>query len=62
MRSTKQASVTLPNAHDKAIQQWVSGEASDIYDRMQADPARARSSSEVRASLARAYKRNSDRS
>ena len=55
MRSTKQFSVTLPKAHDKAIEQWLSGEASDIYDRMQAAPARARSSADVRASLAHAY-------
>lgn len=49
-------------ARDRAIEQWLSGEASEIYDRMKADPARARSSADVRASLARAHKRNSKRS
>jgi antitoxin ParD1/3/4 len=91
MRSTKQLSVTLPNAmakevaakvasgeyasesevirdglralqaRDKAVEQWLGGEVGDIYDRMKADPARARSASDVKASLARAHKRASKR-
>ncbi|MDX2275594.1 MAG: type II toxin-antitoxin system ParD family antitoxin [Hyphomonadaceae bacterium] len=89
MRSTKQLSVTLPNAmaeevaakvasgeyasesevlrdglralraRDKAIERWLGGEVSEIYDAMTADPARARSAGDVRASLARAHKRAS---
>jgi len=91
MRSTKQLSVTLPNAmakevaakvasgeyasesevirdglralqaRDKAIEQWLGGEVGDIYDAMKADPARARSAADVKASLARAHKRASKR-
>ncbi len=30
-------------ARDKAVEQWLNGEVGDIYDRMKADPARARS-------------------
>ena len=48
-------------ARDKAVDQWLSGEVGDIHDRMKADPSRARSSSNIKASLARAHKRNSSR-
>ena len=48
-------------ARDKAIDQWLSGEVGDIYDRMKSSPARARSTAAVKASLARAHKRNSKR-
>ena len=48
-------------ARDKALEQWLSGEVGDIYDRMKADPARARPVSAVKAALARAHKRNSKR-
>lgn len=46
-------------ARDKAIEQWLSGEVAATYDRMKADPGRARSSSDVKASLTRVHKRNS---
>ena len=48
-------------ARDKAVEQWLTGDVGDIYDAMKADPSRARSPSDVRASLARARKRNSKR-
>lgn len=48
-------------ARDKAVELWLNGEVGDIYDRMKAEPTRARSSSDVRASLARAHKRNTKR-
>ncbi len=48
-------------ARDKAVEQWLAGEVGDIYDRMKRDPARARSTSDVKASLARAHKRRSKR-
>ena len=48
-------------ARDKAIEQWLGGEVGAIHDRMKADPARARSASNVKLSLARAHKRNSKR-
>lgn len=46
-------------AREKAIDNWLSGEVADIYDRMKADPARARPASAVKASLASAHRRNS---
>ena len=48
-------------ARDKAVEQWLTGDVGDIYDAMKADRSRARSPSDVRASLARARKRNSKR-
>ncbi len=48
-------------ARDKAVEQWLTGDVSDIYDAMKADPSRTRSPSDVKASLARARKRNSKR-
>lgn len=48
-------------ARDKAVEHWLNGDVGDIYDAMKANPSRARSSSDVRASLARARKRNSKR-
>lgn len=35
-------------ARDTAMEPWLSGEAGDIYDRMKADPSRARSTSLLR--------------
>jgi putative addiction module CopG family antidote len=46
---------------DKAIEQWLSGDVGDIYDRMKAEPKRARSAADVKASLRRAHKRASQR-
>ncbi len=48
-------------ARDKAIEHWLSGEVSDIYDAMKAEPSRARSAADVKASLSRAQKRGSKR-
>lgn len=48
-------------ARDKAIEHWLSGEAADIHDRMKADPTRARSAAQVKASLTRAHGRKSKR-
>ena len=48
-------------ARDKAVEQWLTGDVGEIYDAMKADPSRARSPSYVKASLARAHKRNSKR-
>nr|WP_239591016.1 type II toxin-antitoxin system ParD family antitoxin [Vitreimonas flagellata] len=48
-------------ARDKAIEHWLRGEVAATYDRMKADPSRARSSADVKASLARVHKRNSKR-
>jgi len=48
-------------ARDKALDKWLSGEAGAIYDRMKAEPGRARSGADVKASLARARKRSPKR-
>ena len=48
-------------ARDKAVDQWLNGEVGAIYDRMKAEPTRARSGADVKGSLARAHKRNSKR-
>jgi antitoxin ParD1/3/4 len=48
-------------ARDKAVEQWLTGDVGDIYDAMKAAPARARSASDVKTSLARAKKRISKR-
>jgi len=48
-------------ARDKAIEQWLSGDVGAIYDRMKAEPKRARSAADVKASLSRAHKRASKR-
>ena len=48
-------------ARDKAIEQWLNSDVGDVYDRMKAEPSRARSTSDVKASLARAHKRASKR-
>ena len=48
-------------AREKAVDHWLRGEAGDIYDAMKAAPSRARSTSDVKASLGQAYKRNSGR-
>jgi len=48
-------------ARDKAVEQWLAGDVGNIYDAMKADPARARSASDVKSSLARARKRISKR-
>jgi putative addiction module CopG family antidote len=48
-------------ARDRAVEQWLNGEVGDTYDRMKTKPTRARSSADVKASLARAHKRNSKR-
>ncbi len=39
-------------AQEKAVERWLQGEAADIYDRMKADPDRARSAANVKAALA----------
>lgn len=49
-------------ARDKAVEQWLNGEVAATYDRMKAAPSRARSTADVKASLARAHKRSSKRS
>ena len=46
-------------ARDKAIEQWLSGEVVDVYDKMKADPARARGLSTVKDALSRAHRRRS---
>jgi len=48
-------------ARDKAVEQWLTGDVGDIYDAMKADPARGRSASDIKSSLARARKRISKR-
>jgi putative addiction module CopG family antidote len=48
-------------ARDKAMEQWLTGEVGGIYDSMKAAPSRARSPSELKASLSRARKRTSKR-
>ena len=48
-------------ARDKAVEQWLNSDVGDIYDRMKADPSRARPTSDVKASLARVHKRASKR-
>jgi putative addiction module CopG family antidote len=48
-------------ARDKAVEQWLTGDVGNIYDAMKADPARARSASDVKSSLARARNRISKR-
>lgn len=50
------------HAREKAVDQWLRGEVGVIYDAMKADPSRARSTADVKASLGRAHKRNSSRS
>ena len=44
-------------AQNRAVEQWLQTDVVAIYDSMQADPARARSVSNVRASLAAERKR-----
>ena len=48
-------------ARDKAVEQWLNNEVGGVYDRMKANPSRARSTSVVKSSLARAHKRASKR-
>jgi putative addiction module CopG family antidote len=45
------------SARDKAAEEWLRQEAVATYDAMKANPARARSAAQVRASLAREHKR-----
>ena len=44
-------------ARDKAIEQWLRQDIVATYDAMKANPARGRSSPEVRAALAVEYER-----
>lgn len=44
-------------AQNRAVEQWLRTDVVAIYDAMEADPARARSGSDVRASLAAERKR-----
>ncbi|HTJ65497.1 MAG TPA: type II toxin-antitoxin system ParD family antitoxin [Alphaproteobacteria bacterium] len=44
-------------AQNRAVEQWLQTDVVAIYDAMEADPARARSASDVRASLAAERKR-----
>ncbi len=44
-------------AQNRAIEQWLQTDVVAIYDAMEADPGRARSKSDVRASLAAEHKR-----
>ena len=39
-------------AHDRAVEAWLHDQVGPAFDRLKADPARARSISQVRASLA----------
>jgi putative addiction module CopG family antidote len=42
--------------HDRALEAWLREDVAAAYDTMKADPSRARSKAEVRASLAAARK------
>jgi putative addiction module CopG family antidote len=42
--------------HDRALEAWLRDEVAAAYDAMKADPSRARSAAQVRASLAAAHK------
>jgi putative addiction module CopG family antidote len=44
-------------ARDKAVEQWLLGPVATTFDAMKADPARARTPTQIRASLAREHKR-----
>ena len=44
-------------ARDKAMETWLLGEVAPAYDALRADPARARSLKDVKASLATEHKR-----
>lgn len=44
-------------ARDKAIEHWLRTDIAEVYDAMKADPSRARSSADVRATLAAEHKR-----
>ena len=44
-------------ARDKAVEHWLRHEVAPAYDAMKADPSRARSVADVRASLAVAHRR-----
>lgn len=42
---------------DRAIEQWLRAEVTSVYDKLKADPSRALTSEQVRASLAAARRR-----
>jgi putative addiction module CopG family antidote len=42
--------------HDRALETWLREDVAAAYDAMKADPSRARSAAQVRASLAAAHK------
>lgn len=44
-------------ARDKALEHWLRTEVIDAYDKMKADPSRARSAAQVRATLAAEHER-----
>jgi putative addiction module CopG family antidote len=44
------------NMHDRALEAWLRKDVAAAYDEMKADPSRARSAAQVRASLAAARK------
>jgi putative addiction module CopG family antidote len=44
------------NMHDRALEAWLRTDVAAAYDEMKADPSRARSAAQVRASLAAARK------
>jgi putative addiction module CopG family antidote len=44
-------------ARERAVEDWLSGPVTEIYEAMKAEPSRARSASDVRAALAAEHKR-----
>lgn len=44
-------------ARDRAAERWLQEQIAPVYDAMKADPARARSPAEVRATLAKEHRR-----
>jgi len=49
------------SAREKAVDRWLRGEVSNIYDRMKSDPSLGRSAVDVKASIAQADKRRARR-
>ncbi|MFC5473568.1 hypothetical protein [Paraherbaspirillum soli] len=59
MRTTRQFGIILPNemARDRAAENWLRGHVGPAYDALKADPTRAVSADQVRATLAAEHKR-----
>lgn len=45
------------NARDRAVESWLHGQVGPAYDALKADPSRARTAAQVRATLAAEHKK-----